>query len=284
MKLIIFYTVVIIILFNQHLSAQQSFLSNKLEKAWEITKGLNVVESSHYDEATKTIYTSSIVGKYYEKDSIGYISKYSENGQLITKEWVKRLNGPKGISCSKTSLYVTDIDRVLEISLKTGKILKEYRNSKTKSLNDVSVAPNGSVYVSDAEGNCVFYVGKDSLEVLLEGSELEAMNGIYAQNDLVYLGSKSNLISINPKNKELKVVAEKVGYIDGLEQISEGKFVISNFGGGVKLVVVGKGVEKLIDTEAAKINAADLGYIAGKKLLLVPTFGNNRVVAYKLNF
>ena len=283
MKLkICFFAFIVVV--SQHLSAQQTFVSDKLEKIWEITTGLNVVESSHYDEATKTIYTSSIVGKYYEKDSIGYISKFSENGKLITKEWVKGLNAPKGISCSKTSLYVTDIDRVLEISLKTGKILKEYRNSKTKSLNDVSVAPNGRVYVSDAEGNCVFQVGKDSLEVLLEGSELEAMNGIYAQNDLVYLGSKSNLISINPKSKELKVLAEKVGYIDGLEQISEGKFIISNFGGCVKLVVVGKDVEKLIDTEAAKINAADLGYIAGKKLLLVPTFGNNSVVAYKLNF
>lgn len=284
MKLIIFYTVAIVILFNQHLSAQQSFLSNKLEKAWEITDGLNVVESSHYDEATKMIYTSNIVGKYYEKDSIGYISKFRENGKLITKEWVKGLNAPKGISCSKTSLYVTDIDRLLEISLKSGKILKEYRNSKTKSLNDVSVAPNGKVYVSDAEGNCVFQVGKDSLEVLLEGSELEAMNGIYAKDDLIYLGSKSNLISINPKSKELKVVAEKVGYIDGLEQITDGKFIVSNFGGGVKLVTVGKGIEKLIDTEAAKINAADLGYIPSNKLLLVPTFGNNRVVAYKLNF
>ena len=284
MKLYKIYFFALIVVVSQHLSAQQIFVSDKLEKVWEITTGLNVVESSHYDEATKTIYTSSIVGKYYEKDSIGYISKFSENGKLITKEWIKGLNAPKGISCSKTCLYVTDIDRVLEISLKTGKILKEYRNTKTKSLNDVSVAPNGSVYVSDAEGNCVFQVGKDSLKVLLEGPELEAMNGIYAQNDLVYLGSKSNLISINPKNKELKVVAEKVGYIDGLEQISEGKFIVSNFGGGVKLVVVGKGVEKLIDTEAAKINAADLGYIPGKKLLLVPTFGNNRVVAYKLNF
>lgn len=284
MKLYKIYFFAFIVVVSQHLSAQQTFVSDKLEKVWEITTGLNVVESSHYDEVTKTIYTSSIVGKYYDKDSIGYISKFSENGKLITKEWVKGLNAPKGISCSKTSLYVTDIDRLLEISLKTGKILKEYRNTKTKSLNDVSVAPNGGVYVSDAEGNCVFYLGKDSLEVLLEGSELEAMNGIYAQNDFVYLGSKSNLISINPKNKELKVIAEKVGYIDGLEQISEGKFIVSNFGGGVKLVTVGKGIEKLIDTEAAKINAADLGYFAGKKLLLVPTFGNNRVVAYKLNF
>ncbi len=282
MKLTALSIIAFVIVANQQLFAQQTYLSDKLEKAWEITTGLNVVESSHYDDNTKTIYTSSIVGKYYEKDSMGYISKFSENGKLITKEWVKGLNAPKGISCSKTKLYVTDIDRVLEISLKSGKILKEYRNAKSKSLNDVSVAPNGSVYVSDAEGNCVFQVGKDSLEVLLEGPELEAMNGILATNELVYLGSKSNLISINPKSKELKIVAEKVGYIDGLEQIGDGKFVISNFGGGVKMVVIGKGTEKLIDTEAAKINAADIGYIPGLKLLLVPTFSNNRVVAYKL--
>lgn len=283
MKILVVYISVFFAISSQIVLAQQTFLNDKLEKSWEISMGLNVVESSYYHEATQTIFTSSIVGVYNIKDSIGYISKYDQNGKLLIKEWVKGLNAPKGISCSQTKLYVTDIDRVLEINLKTGQILKEYRNSKSKSLNDVSVASNGKVYVSDASGNCVFYLGKDSLEVLVEGSDLEAMNGILAVGDMVYLGSKSNLISINPKSKELKVVVEKVGYIDGLVQVAENKFIISNFGGGVKLIEVGKGVEKLIDTEAAKINAADLGYISGKKILLVPTFSNNRVVAYRIN-
>ena len=122
------------------ISAQEVFVSNKLKKAWSTPAGLNVPESSHYNPSDKIIYVSNIVGKHNVKDGEAFISKLNAKGEFIEKEWVKGLNAPKGISCSKTKLYVTDIDRVVEISLSTGKILKEYRNSKSKSLNDVCVA------------------------------------------------------------------------------------------------------------------------------------------------
>ena len=39
----------------------------------------------------------------------------------------------------------------------------------------------------------------------------------------------------------------------------------------------------LIDTRKDSVSAADIEYIAGKKLLLVPTFFKNKVVAYELS-
>jgi hypothetical protein len=39
----------------------------------------------------------------------------------------------------------------------------------------------------------------------------------------------------------------------------------------------------LLDTTPVKANAADIEFIISKKLLLVPTFSDNRVVAYKIN-
>jgi len=41
-------------------------------------------------------------------------------------------------------------------------------------------------------------------------------------------------------------------------------------------------INVLIDTTASKINSADLGYIKSRRLLLIPTFFDNRVVAYKV--
>ena len=41
--------------------------------------------------------------------------------------------------------------------------------------------------------------------------------------------------------------------------------------------------QKLLDTKDQKINAADIGYIESQELLLVPTFFDNRVVAYKVS-
>jgi outer membrane protein assembly factor BamB len=268
--------------FVSNVSGQEVFVSNKLEKVWESTEGLNVDESSHYNVADKTIYVSNIVGHPKSKDGVGFISKLDDKGKILVKEWCTGLSAPKGIDCTVDKLYVTDIDRVVAIDLKTGKILKEYRNAKSKGLNDVSVAADGRVYISDSGGNCIFYVGNDSLEVFLESADLKSMNGILAKGNLLYMGANGNFISIDQKTKEIKMLAENVGYLDGIEQVAEGKFVTSNFKGMVQLIEVGKGVEKLIDSTPANINAADLGYIESQKILLVPTFNNNKVIAYKL--
>ena len=276
-------TVVLLVL-SFGINAQEAFQSNKLVKVWSTPAGLNVPESSHYNPSDKIIYVSNIVGKHNVKDGEGFISKLNTKGEFIEKEWVKGLNAPKGITCSKTKLYVTDIDRVVEISLSTGKILKEYRNAKSKSLNDVCVASNGRVYVSDDSGDCIFYVGKDSLEVLVQSKDLGSMNGIYASGNLLYLGSKGNFISVNQKTKAITILQEKVGYLDGIEQITPTVFVTSDWNGHVQLITVGKGVEKLLDTTPLKINAADLGYIPSQKILLVPTFLDDKVVAYKLSW
>ena len=221
---------------NFEISAQEAFISPKLEKVWSTTEGLDVPESSHFNEADRTVYVSNIVGMHNIKDGIGYISKLNEKGEFLVKEWVKGLNAPKGIACTKKKLYVADIDRVVEIDLKTGKIDKMYSNSKSKSLNDVTVSSLGRVFISDSGGNCIFYVGKDSLEVFLESDQLEKMNGILADGNLLYLGSKDNFISVDQKTKAINILAENVGYLDGIEMVGENKFVTSDFKGNLERV------------------------------------------------
>jgi len=262
--------------------AQNAFVSPKLEKVWTTPEGLNVPESSCYNPTDKTIYVSSIVGMHNVKDGIGYISKLNVKGEFIEKEWAKGLNAPKGIACTQKYLYVTDIDRVVEVNLKTGKIEKTYSNRKSKSLNDATGTSDGRVFISDSDGNCIFKVGKDSLEVFLESDQLGAMNGILADDNLLYLGSKGNLITVDQKTKAITILVKNVGYIDGLLMVEKNKFITSDFGGKVQLIEPDKGIEPLLNTTELKINAADLGYIPDQKLLLVPTFNDNKVGAYKL--
>ncbi len=274
----------ILLVSSPSISSQESFMSPKLEKIWETPKELCVCESSHYNPKDNTIYVSNIVGKPNEKDGIGFISKIDVDGHIIQLGWFSGLNAPKGIGCSSKSLFVTDIDRVVEIDLKSGKFVKEYRNAITKSLNDIAVSSNNQVFATETDGKHIFVVGRDSLEIFIESDQLGNMNGIYVKDKELFLGSKGNFISIDRKTKVIKELVEKVGYLDGIEQIAEAKFITSNWAGKVQLIEIGKGCETLINTSALKINAADLGYIASKKILLVPTFKTNSVVAYKLKF
>ena len=273
-----------ILLISLAVSAQEPFYSPKLVKRWSTADGLTIPESSCYNKKEKTIFVSNIVGMHNIKDGVGYISKLNEEGVVVVKEWVTGLNAPKGICCTKKSLFVTDIDRVVEISLRTGKIRKSYQNSKSKSLNDATVASDGRVYISDSGGDCIFRVGTDSLEVFLQSNELERMNGILAVDKMLYLGSKNNMITVSQQSKAITVVAEGVGYLDGIVMVGENKFVTSDFKGMVQYIEPGKLAEMLLKTTDVPINAADLGYIPSKKLLLVPTFNDNKVNAYKLDF
>jgi len=265
-------------------AAQDSYYSTKLERKWTAEDGLSIPESACYNKKEKTIFVSNIVGMHNVKDGVGYISRLNEKGELLQKEWVIGLNAPKGICCTKKSLFVTDIDRVLEVSLRTGKVKKSYQNSKSISLNDATVTADGTVYVSDSGGDCIFRVGKDSLEVFLQSDELSRMNGILAVDKLLYLGSKNNMITVNQKSKAITVVAEGVGYLDGIVMVGKNQFITSDFKGMVQYIEPGKLAELLLKTTDVPINAADLGYIPEKKILLVPTFNDNKVNAYKLDF
>jgi sugar lactone lactonase YvrE len=265
-------------------AAQDSYYSTKLERKWIAEDGLSIPESACYNKKENTIYVSNIVGMHNIKDGVGYISRLNVKGELLQKEWVIGLNAPKGICCNKKSLFVTDIDRVVEVDLKTGQIKKSYQNSKSKSLNDATVASDGTVYISDSGGDCIFRVGKDSLEVFLQSPDLERMNGILAADRLLYLGSKNNMITVSQKTKAITVVAEGVGYLDGIVKIGRNKFVTSDFKGMVQYIEPGKIAELLLKTTNVPINAADLGYIPSQKLLLVPTFNDNKINAYKLDF
>ena len=259
--------------------AQEPFQNPKLTKFWEVDTGLAVPESAFYNTFDNTIYVTNIVGKFNEKDGIGYISKINLQGEIIQKEWVNGLNAPKGMYITRSKLYVTDFDRVLELEMPSGKILKEYRNSHSKDLNDVTIASNGKVYVTDSGSDCLFVVGKDSLEVFIQSNQIEGMNGIYSEGDLIYIGAGDNLLSINTDTKSISVLASHVGYLDGLLKVGRSTFITSNWSGTVQLLVLGSPPEKLLES---KIHAADLEYIPSRHVLLVPTFTENTLVAYKL--
>lgn len=134
---------------SMQLFAQEAFISPKLQKVWETPEGLNIPESACYNPTDNIIYISNVVGNPDLKDGIGYISKINTKGEFITKQWVTGLNAPKGIGITNGKLYVTDIDEVVEIDLKSGKILKKYKSSVAKSFNDIDTDKQGKVYVTE---------------------------------------------------------------------------------------------------------------------------------------
>lgn len=282
MKTTLALSIVCLSLSLTNLHAQEAFYSDQIQKVWETPAGLNVPESACYNPDDKTIYVSNVVGQPGDKDGVGYISKLNDKGQLITKEWVTGLNAPKGIGIANGKLYVADIDEVVEISLKSEKILKKYKSVIAKKLNDIATDPNGTVYVTENSKHFVMTVGKDSLEMFAESDQIANINGVCDFKNEIVVGSKGNLIAIDKKTRAIRILAEKTGYLDGIVLVGENKFITSDWKGNVQLIELGKPIVKILDTSTIGINAADLGFIQAQNLLLVPTFNNSKVIAYQL--
>jgi outer membrane protein assembly factor BamB len=253
-----------------------------LQTVWQTGRVLKVPESVLYVSQTGLIYVSNINGKPAEKNSKGFIALLDPKGLVVNLHWATGLNAPKGMAIKGNHLLVSDIDRLAEIDLYTGKIIRFVSFPGARFLNDVVVGPGGKIYVTDTQLGAVFVMKKWKPEIWKKDPLLKGANGLAVENDSLLIGCQGHLLKADPKTGKLKIVARVPHGIDGLVPLGNGKYVVSDWSGEIRLILP-DGVQKVLsNTTDEQINAADLGFIPQKKILLVPTFFDNRVVARKL--
>ncbi|MBN1789220.1 MAG: hypothetical protein JW830_01905 [Bacteroidales bacterium] len=262
--------------------AQQIYQSERLVKKWETPAELKVPESVYYDTARQVLYVSNVTGSPTDKDGTGFISRISPEGKILELQWVTGLNAPKGLGVSGEFLYVSDISRVVKINIATGKIAEQVEIPGSQFLNDIAADSQGNVYVSDMNGKTIYVIRGGSFEVLVKSDKVTGVNGLFVVEGNLLAGLQDRIVSISLRTKEIKDYILNTGGIDGLVPDGNGNYLISDWLGNIHQVSTGKEKEKLLDTTPANIYAADIDYVPSKKLLLVPTFSDNRVVAYEL--
>jgi hypothetical protein len=252
-----------------------------LQKAWETDSVLTTVESTLYDPAAGVVYASNIEGHHSKKDKKGSISKMKPDGSVSQLKWVTGLNAPKGMALLNGKLFVTDIDELVEINLSGGKIAKRYPVPGAKFLNDA--ATDGlNVYFSDSETGKVHRLAEGKVSTFAEG--FAGINGLsFDDKDQLFILDGKGLRRYNPADKTSQFVNEVVTGGDGLVIIDDSTYIASRWQGEIYLIKNGK-EHLLLDTKADSSNTADIDYIPAEKLVLVPTFMKNKVVAYKLDY
>ena len=272
---------------NKNLTADPGgFQKLKLMKLWETKTDLKVPESVLYNPSEDILYVSNINGKPTEKNGKGFISKVSLSGEILVLKWAIGLNAPKGSGIYGGSLYVTDIDELIEIDLKTGKILSKYPAVGAGFLNDVTIDKDGNVYVSDmsSQNSVLYKLVQKKMTVWLKGPEVSRPNGLYVEKNKLILGNSGDgsLKEIDLDTQKISIIAKIGSGIDGVQSDGKGNYFISDWRGKTSYVTSSGQVTVLLDTTDQKINSADIEYIESKQLLLIPTFFDNRVVAYKV--
>ena len=281
---VIFSLILIIstVIDSQANGKKDCFIHENLTKVWETMPELITSESVCYNPEKDVLYVACINGNPAEKDSNGFIAQVSTGGKIINTKWIEGLSAPKGMGIFKGKLYVTDIDRIVEIEIEQGQIVNDYTVEGAEFLNDISIDGSGNVFVSDSRANKIYLLADNTVETWLESEMLEGSNGLFSENSHLLIGTSGSLLKVDVETKAIEIYVENTTRIDGLEADGNGNYLISDWQGHVNLIAPGEKMILLLDTTPAKINAADIEFIISKNLLLVPTFFDNRVTAYKI--
>ncbi len=257
--------------------------AQSLNKLWSTDTTLKVPESVFYDERNQRLYVANLDGKGpWDKDGKGSIAIVTLSGKILNPEWVKGLHAPKGMSIFDDFLFVADVDSVVIIHIPKGQIVKKIAVEGAQALNDLTCDKRGNTYVSDSRTKKIHRIGAEKLEVTTYLDSLKGPNGVLFTDKTLYFVDAGSFYKLG-KDKEKILIADGMeGGTDGIEQIDENSFIISCWAGAVWHVRLNGEKKLLLDTRNEKINSADIGYDKKNRIVYVPTFWKNNVVAYKL--
>lgn len=251
-----------------------------LTKVWETDTVMTTSESTLYDPEADIIYVSNINGDPTDKNGEGFISRMRPDGSVSQLNWVSGLNAPKGMAMMDGKLYVTDIDELVEINIADSAVTNRYPVQGAVFLNDAAT-DGEKIYFSDTRTGKVHVLENGSVSTIAEG--MEDVNGLaFNEAGELLLLDGEGLRKYDMQANNAEALNETVTGGDGLVIIDDSTYIASRWQGEIYLVRNGE-EHLLLDTKE-EANTADIGYIEEERLVLVPTFHDNRVVAYRLDY
>ena len=257
-----------------------------LTEVWATDNTLRTPESVVFDRERNVLYVSNINQTNRDrKDGDGFISRLSPKGDIEELYWVSGLNDPKGMVLQNNILYVADLDEIVAIATQTGAVLARHKADKAQMLNDVTIDNAGNVYVSDSQQGAIYLFRNGRVSHWLD-TKRERPNGLlYDNNRLIVASNNTGKVRfLDTERKEFTDWTEKIPSADGIARISSDGYIVSNWNGELYYVDLNGRNWKLLDTKNKKINTADIFYSEEQGLLYVPTFYDNRVIAYRITF
>lgn len=256
-------------------------------------------ESVLYDAAGDRYLVSNINGKPDAADGNGYITELSPDGTVKTPKLIAggekdaKLDAPKGLAIVGKELWVTDITVVRKFDLKTLAPKGDIKLPDASFANDIAVAPDGKVYVSDSSLKVgekgMEFTGNDQVLVidkagkvkaLAKGKELGGPNGIAIgpKGALINQLNGDEVYSLNAKGEKTDVVKMPKGGLDGLLVVGDNLICSSWAASAIyKGKLGGSSYEPIIQNVKAP---ADIGYDSKRSRVLVPRFMDDAVEAY----
>ena len=238
-------------------------------------------ESAQYDPDTGYVFVSEAL-----PDGQGKVMLLDTDGNIVDPDWLTGLTWPKGLIIENGLVYVaTDKDLVVA-NAATGEVVATYTADAGASLNDVTMAADGSVYVSDLNQAAVWRLKDGVFEIFVSDPTLVSANGIRINDDKLWLATfdQGVLYEIDLETKAISQVLDGVQAFDGVIEIEPGIWLMSSFNGQIRMYNEEDGSLTSIYSNLFNHNAADIGYDPASQTIFVPTFSPQGVFALQLHF
>jgi hypothetical protein len=269
---------------GQEETAAEKSKSYRLEQVWASDTLFKTPESVIYDASQQVYYVSNVNQNPWEKDLNGFISKMDKGGEILVLEWVTGLSGPKGMAIVDDILFVADLDELVLINIADGGVKQKILVEGASGLNDITPGASSDVYFSDSNEGKIFRYANGEVSVFHSDTPGRP-NGLFMDQSKLFtaFSQATELVSYDLSNLEKKVIATEIGAGDGITPTNDaGTYLVSDWNGEIFVVSTDGFKQSILNTKDENKNTADIWFVQEESLVLVPTFYDNRVVAYKL--
>jgi hypothetical protein len=267
-------------------------------------------ESCSYDPVRNLIVLPNRGVNQDQVPNDGFVSLINHDGSVHTSRWigVNRngliLNQPFGSDIVNGVLYVADRDGgtkaddpsisvIRKFDMTTGAPAGEIKNPQSTGLNDIAVAPDGTIYgtqtgvggaTPDPTSWKVFKItAAGVVSELIVGAPLRQPNGIALDRDgnivVVNIGN-ADVLTFSPAGQLLKTETAVQPGNDGLVIMPDGtKYVSSVQLGGVSRIRPGQPAELIAQNIPSP---ASMCYDSGANQLVIPMNANNAIALIPL--
>lgn len=225
----------------------------------------------------QTLLVSNVCG--FSEPASGFLTLLDSNGEVLNWRIVDKLDAPLGMALSGDRLHVVDNNRVLVFRWPGFERLDTIEMG-TSVANDIAVAPDGTLYVTDSAKHQVVRRRPDGeLELLSEDFHFENANGIELFGSGLYVGG-IRLWRVDLQNESVSTIGPALmADIDGIEFEEDGTLQVTPVGGPLIRFRDDENIEIL---EGEGVSSANHGYSPELRLALIPTGYDNTVIAIRI--
>jgi sugar lactone lactonase YvrE len=267
-------------------------------------EGFAIPESARYDPARDQYFVSNVNAHATAADNNGFIALVGPDGQVVDRRFIAggqkgvTLHGPKGMALVGDDLWVTDVTTLRRFNRRTGEpgTAVDLAPHGALFLNDVTAAPDGTLYVSDTSlvfpptGNPtrgktdrVYRVTPaGAVSIAIADERLDGPNGVFwdaRANHLLIASIMGKNIYRWSDGGGLQLQAAGPGGYDGVERLDDATILVSSQDLPGLMTLTASGLSPLVPGVS---DVADIGVDTKRRRVAIPRLDPNVVEIWQL--